>query len=123
VLVLSLIGDTVLVQLSDSLRNKVAADIRRDGAKDSDQSGIAALVTKSVAGVVQSALGFTARSAAKDVRNLRYEDGHIRFEMANGDGKVKLNTNDSEKSTFTESDARRFIDAVKAKAGSDDVAK
>jgi hypothetical protein len=127
VLVLSLIGDTVFMQLSDSLRNKVAADIRNDASKDEDKSGIAALVTKSVAGVVQSAMGFTVRTAARDVRNLRYEDGHIRFDIANGDGtrdaKVRLNTNDGDKSTFTEADARKFIDAVKAKAGTDDIAK
>jgi hypothetical protein len=44
VLVLSLIGDTVRMQLSDSLRNSVGAEI----AKDADTSGLAGMITKSV---------------------------------------------------------------------------
>lgn len=118
VLVMSLIGDTVRMQLSDSLRNSVAAEIRKDGEKDSDKSGIAAMVTKSVAGVVQNAMGFTVKTAAKDIKNLRYEDGHIRFDLKDGDAKVKLNSDGKgENATFTEADAKKFIDAVNKKAG------
>jgi hypothetical protein len=117
VLVLSLIGDTVRFQLSDSLRNSVADEIRKDGDSSGDKSGIAALVTKSVAGVVKTAMGFTVRAAAKDVQNLRYEDGHIRFDIRNSTSKVNVSGDDHKSSTFTEDDAKRFIDAVNAKAG------
>jgi hypothetical protein len=117
VLVLSLIGDTVRMQLSDSLRNSVAAEIKSDGANSDDKSGIAALVTKSVAGVVKTAMGFTVKAAAKDVKNLRYENGHILFEIANSHTKVNAEgSNQNEKATFTEADAKKFIDAVNTKA-------
>lgn len=117
VLVLSLIGDTVRMQLSDSLRNSVAAEIKNDGANSDDKSGIAALVTKSVAGVVKTAMGFTVKAAAKDVKNLRYENGHILFEIANSNTKVNAEgRNQNEKATFTEADAKKFIDAVNKKA-------
>lgn len=119
VLVLSLVGDTVRMQLSDSLRNSVDAEIRKDGDTSSDKSGIAAMVTKSVAGVVKSALGFTVKAAAKDVENLRYEDGHIRFDVHGGKGNVNINSNgrnDSNNAKFSEADAKKFIDAVKKKA-------
>jgi hypothetical protein len=117
VLVLSLIGDTVRMQLSDSLRNSVAAEIKNDGADSNDKSGIAAMVTKSVAGVVKSAMGFTVKAAAKDVKNLRYENGHIRFEITNSNTKVRTEGDgQNEKATFTEADAKKFIDAVNKKA-------
>ncbi len=117
VLVMSLIGDTVRMQLSDSLRNAVAADIQKDGANSDDKSGIAAMVTKSVAGVVKTAMGFTVKAAAKDVKNLRYENGHILFEIANTNSKVSTgHDNRNEKATFNEADAKKFIDAVNKKA-------
>lgn len=117
VLVLSVIGDTVRMQLSDSLRNSVADEIRNDGAKSGDRSGIADLVTKSVAGVVKTAMGFTVKAHAKDVKELRYENGHILFRIENSTAKVSSDhRNENEKATFTESDAKKFIDAVNKRA-------
>jgi hypothetical protein len=112
VLVLSLIGDTVRMQLSDSLRNSVGAEI----AKDADTSGLAGMITKSVSKVVTGAMGFMVRVPASEVENLRYEDGHIRFEIRNSDTKVKMKGNNGENAVFAEADAHRFIDAVKKRA-------
>ena len=114
VLVMSLIGDTVRMQLSDSLRNSVAAEI----TKDADKSGaLAGMITKSVGAAVGSAMGFVVRSPAKDVHDLRYENGHIRFKMKDGTINVKSDGDSRrDNATFSEADAKRFIDAVKKKA-------
>lgn len=114
VLVLTLIGDTVGMQLSDSLRNSVAAEIRKGGENSGDQSGIAAMVTKSVSSVVKGAMGFTMRVDARDVENLRYEDGHIRFDIRNS-SQMKSKGDRGSNAVFSEEDAKRFIDAVNAR--------
>lgn len=115
-LVLSVIQDTVRMQLSDSLRNSVAAEIRKGGDTKDDPTGIAAMVTKSVSSVVKGAMGFTVRAAAKDVENLRYEDGHIRFDIRNSNTQVKSTSTSKNDAVFAEEDAKRFIDAVKRSA-------
>ncbi|MBL0170385.1 MAG: hypothetical protein IPP90_06555 [Gemmatimonadaceae bacterium] len=116
VLVLSLIGDTVRMHLSDSLRNSVGAEITKDIDSSGDQSGIGGLIAKSVSKVVTGAMGFMVRVPATDVQNLRYESGHIRFDLKNSDAKVKLNSDSNRNAVFKEEDARRFIDAVKKRA-------
>ena len=58
VLVLSLIGDTVRMHLSDSLRNSVGAEITKDVDSSGDKSGLGDMITKSVSKVVTGAMGF-----------------------------------------------------------------
>ena len=74
------------------------------------------MINKTVSKAVTGALGFMVRVPASEVENLRYEDGHIRFEVRNNDTKVKMKNNNSDNAVFAESDARRFIDAVKKRA-------
>ena len=113
VLVLSLIGDTVRMQLSDSLRNSVANEINKDADKG---NAIAAMVTKSVSAAVSGAMGFVVHAPAKDVQDLRYENGHIRFNMRGGNVNVKSDgDNRRDNATFSADDAKKFIDAVKKK--------
>ncbi len=116
VLVLSLIGDTVRMHLSDSLRNSVGAEITKDVDSSGDKSGLGEMIAKSVSKVVTGAMGFVVRVPATDVQNLRFENGHVRFEIKNNSSKVNMNSKSSQNAIFTESDARRFIDAVKTKA-------
>lgn len=114
VLVMSLIGDTVRMQLSDSLRNSIQAEITKDGDKN---GGLAGMITKSVGAAVGSAMGFVVRSPAKDVQDLRYENGHIRFKIRDGNVNVKSDGDSkSNNASFSEADAKKFIDAVKKKA-------
>lgn len=116
VLVLSLIGDTVRMHLSDSLRNSVGAEITKEVDSSGDKSGLGDMIAKSVSKVVTGAMGFVVRVPATDVQNLRFENGHIRFEIRNNSSKVNMNSKSSQNAVFTEADARRFIDAVKTKA-------
>ena len=116
VLILSLIGDTVRIQLSDSLRGAVADNVTKDVGSGDDESGLGKLIAKSVSQVVAGAMGFVVRVPAADVQNLRFENGHIRFDIRNSNNKVNINGDSSKNAIFIESDARRFINAVNARA-------
>lgn len=110
--VLALVGDSVRFQLSDSLRNKVKQQI--DSAADT--SGIAAMVTRSVSGIVSSAMGFVVRIPVQDIQDIRYEDGRIQFESKSGNSKFQMNgrgNGGDDHGKFSEADGRRFVDAVK----------
>ena len=106
--VMAVVGDTVRMQLSDSLRKKVALDIDTSADKD---GALAAAITKSVGKVVNTAMGFSVRVPVEDVQNLRYEDGRIRFDVRGG--QVNVNTSgNGNNAKFTEEDAKLFIAAV-----------
>lgn len=110
-LVLAVVRDSVLVQLSDSLRASVRDSVRAGMDSAGDQVG--AFIGNMVGTVVNSALGFTVRVPATAVENLRYENGELRFDVRGGN--VKLNSGKNTNSnggTFTPEDAERFIIAV-----------
>lgn len=110
-LVLAVIGDSVRIQLSDSLRAAIKQELDTAGG----DSKLASAIVKSVSNVVNSALGFAVRAHVASVQDLRYDQGRIRFRI-NGDdvkmGEGKYGGDDAE---FTEEDARRFIEAVEAR--------
>jgi hypothetical protein len=114
VLVLAVIGDTVRMQLSDSLRNTVADNV---DSSMRDKGAISDAIAKSVSSVVNSAMGFMIAIPASDVENLRYADGHLRFDVKGGKANVDMDGDSRNKATFTAEDARRFIDAVHARQG------
>lgn len=106
-LVLALIGDTVRSRLSDS----TAAKIKRDVAAETDtMSGVGGMVARSVTGVVSGAMAhatqFSMRVPVRDVRDMTYGDGELRFHT----GK-----NNSTSARFTAGDAERFMTAVRAR--------
>jgi len=109
--VLALVGDSVRMQLSDSVRAKVQHDL--DTTK---KDGFAGLVTRSVSGIVGSAMGFVVRVPVRDIQDVRYEDGHIKFDTR-GNSHVSINgSKDNESSaTFSPEDGARFVAAVKAR--------
>jgi hypothetical protein len=118
-IVLALIGDSVRFQLSDSLRNSVKEKI--DSAADSS-GGIGAMITRSVSGVVSSAMGFVVRIPVSDIQDIRYEDGRIEFETR---GKNNSHFSMSGKGKggedhgrFSPADGQRFVDAVKRRQAS-----
>ncbi|MEP6764681.1 MAG: hypothetical protein ABJB66_10240 [Gemmatimonadaceae bacterium] len=111
-LVLSVIGDTVRMQLSDSLRNSVGKTV------DSSMKGggaIASAIASTVAGAVNGAMGFVVAINVNDIEDLRYEDGHLRFNSKGGKTDINTSGNSRDKATFSADDAQKFIDAVKAR--------
>jgi len=108
VLILAVVGDSVRMQLSDSMR----ASVKQEIDSSAQDSRLASAILKSVSSVVNNAMGFVVRVHVNDVRNLRYEDGSIRFEVPDGNVNFEKGKNSSSNAQFSEEDARRFIDAV-----------
>lgn len=120
-LVLAVIGDSVIIQLSDSLRQSVADSAKKSTA---DQGGIGAIIGNAVSAAVNTAMGFKLRVPARAVENLRYENGELLFNVTGEGVNIQSDSKgDSSKSggRFSEEDARRFIDAVKAAQGRRDI--
>lgn len=113
VLILAVVSDSVVIQLSDSLRQSVSDSIKKE---TDGKGGVGAIIGNAVSAAVNTAMGFKVRVPAKDVENLRYENGELHFDVKGG--KVQMNSSSkgskSNGGRFTEEDARRFIDAVKA---------
>ena len=111
--ILALVGDSVRMQLSDSLRQKVQQDL-----DTSKQDGFGGLVTRSVSGIVGSAMGFVVRIPVRDIEDIRYEDGRIQFESRGKQSKFSMsgkgNGGDSH-GRFSPADGERFVAAVKAR--------
>jgi len=120
-LILAVIGDSVVIQMSDSVRQAVRSDIQDEAA---NAGRLGAMIGNAVGAAVNAALGITVRVPAEKVSNLRYENGNLRFDVEGGAG-VKLNSSASDSMStisngknnggaFTEADAMQFIDAVRA---------
>ena len=112
-IVLALIGDSVRFQLSDSLRNSVKEKI--DSAADSS-GGIGAMITRSVSGVVSSAMGFVVRIPVSEIQDIRYADGRIQFETRGKNSHFSMNgkgDGGDDHARFSPADGQRFVDAVK----------
>ena len=117
--VLAVIGDTLRMRASDSL----AAKVRREMAEKADTAtGFGGLVARTVTGAVGGVMDVAARYAVRvpvaEVRDLRYEDGQIRFETGRegrrdrgGDGRHENGMS----AQFSRADAERFIAAVRAR--------
>ncbi|MBL0938748.1 MAG: hypothetical protein IBJ03_07625 [Gemmatimonadaceae bacterium] len=114
-MILAVVGDSVVMQLSDSLRQSVKADVE----KNTGESGaLGKMIGSAVSAAVSTAMGFSVTVPAEKVENLRYEDGNLRFNVDGGshftirsDGRSKGNESGG---TFSEPDAQRFIEAVHA---------
>ena len=108
-LVLAVIGDSVRMQLSDSLRASVKQELDTAGGDNK----LASAIVKSVGSVVNSALGFSVRVHVNDIENLRYEDGSIRFDVRGDNVNLRSGDHSMNDAAFSEADANRFIEAVK----------
>jgi len=112
--ILSLVGDSVRMQLSDSLRDKVKSEL------DSSKDGFAGLITRSVSGIVSNAMGFVVRVPVRDIEDVRYEDGQIKLRSRGGKGNFSMGGDKDGKdgkghASFSPADGERFVAAVKAR--------
>jgi len=113
---LVLIGDKLAAGLSPKMVAKIRQHLDSSKSSDSGLGGsIAGLVKNSVAG----AIGSHAEFPLKDLRDLRFENGHFVFDWKSGGEHVlfKDTSVNGEKTdnTFGEADAQRFTAAVKAR--------
>jgi len=111
--ILSLVGDSVRMQLSDSLRRSVQHSLDTAG-----KSGFAGMITRSVSGVVGNALGFVVRIPVRDIDEISANDGEIDISSKGGQSHFRTsgsNNRGGEHSRFAPADADRFVAAVKAR--------
>ena len=120
---MAVVGDTVRMQLTDSLRDHVRSEVEHSVAKDSSD-GIGGMIARTVggavSGAVSGAMGFVVRVPVQDVEDIRYEHGRIMFSTrgTRGDGHISIESrgphdgNDSSGGRFSEADGRRFVEAV-----------
>jgi hypothetical protein len=115
---LMLVGDTVRMQLSDSLRASVKAGV--DSSLDADAGAIGGAIGGAVGKLVGGAMGFVVRLPVHEVENVRYEEGQIRFE-SHGTSKFTMGGPGNEDgdgkngAKFSPEDGERFVEAVKAR--------
>jgi|GEM_PF-2098747 len=114
---LAVLHDSVVMQLSDSLRQSVKdqVDSSTSSAGDGMGAALAKVVGSAVSAAVSSAMGIAVKAPAAQVKELRYENGRLFFKVEGSN--VKFNTKgdgNSDGAPFTEADAKRFIDAVDA---------
>jgi Arc/MetJ-type ribon-helix-helix transcriptional regulator len=120
-LILAVIGDSVVIQMSDSVRQAVRSDIQNEAA---DAGRLGAMIGNAVGAAVNAALGISIRVPAENVTNLRYENGNLRFDVyggpnvkgksGGGDSANTISNGNNNSGVFTEADAAQFIDAVRA---------
>jgi hypothetical protein len=116
VAVLALVGDTVRMQLTDSLRRSVRAGV--DSSVGEVGGALGGMIARTVGQAVGGAMGFVLRLPVAEVENVRYEEGAIRFESARN-AKFSFGTDDGggsgdgKRLRFSPSDGERFVEAVK----------
>lgn len=107
--VMALVGDTVRMQLSDSLRQHVKQQL-----DSSTEGGLGGMITRSVSGIVGSAMGFVMRIPVRDIEEIRYEDGKLELQTR-GSNHVSFSGKGEGKGRFSAEDGERFVAAVKAR--------
>lgn len=109
-IILTLVGDTVRMQLGDSLRRSVQRQL------DTAGSGIGGMITRSVSGIVGSAMAFVASIPVASIEDIHYEDGRIEIGSRNGNSKFSMNgKGNNANARFSPEDGERFVAAVKAR--------
>ena len=115
---LAVVGQRIVVRLSDKTMNKVRSETDTMGVKD---SGFGGSIERLVKKTVQSALGHQFEYPLSDVKSAKYENGAIVL-TPKGDREPRLlaNTKINGKKlmeSFRPDDAQRFVAAVNAKKG------
>lgn len=115
-----LVGDRILTGLSPKTIEKVRTKMDADRTRDS--SGLGGMIANQVRSAVASNIGVHVVYRLSEVRDVRFEDGHLYIQRTDGTeteilGNAKISTDGDrhEGVVVTEEDARRFIDAVHAR--------
>ncbi|HJU72892.1 MAG TPA: hypothetical protein VJ717_04030 [Gemmatimonadaceae bacterium] len=107
---------TVVMRLSDSLRRHVDGEIAKEFANDSADTRFGRWVQRTTASLVAKGMALELSVPLKDIEDVRYEDGELRFEYSN-DRKLKFHSfkrdGRSAMGDFDREDAERFADAIR----------
>jgi hypothetical protein len=116
---MSLRGDQVVAGLSDSLREVVAMEMKREMPKDG--SGLGGMISEAVRSGIAKLLDKEIAVPVSEIRDIEYRGNRIVIVYKDPKHKPLLNfdtiENDNEAllEQFREEDARRLVDAVRVK--------
>jgi len=114
---LAVVGQRIVVQLSDKTMAKVRRETDTAAIKD---SGFGGSIERLVKRTVQSTLGQQFDYPLADVRDARYENGAIILDVNGREPRLLANTKVGGRKlmeSFRPADAQRFVAAVNAKKG------
>ena len=114
---MALLGQNIVVRLSDKSMAKIRRETDTGTIKDSGLSGSIERLVKST---VQSALSQQVSYPLSEIREARYENGEIKLDVRGRQPRLFTNTKVGGKrlmESFRPDDAQRFVDAVNARKG------
>lgn len=114
---LALVGQKIVVRLSDKTMEKVRRETDTSAVKD---SGFGGSIERLVKRTVQSTLGQQFDYSLSDVRDARYENGAIVLDVNGKEPRLLANTKvggEKVMESFRPEDAQRFVAAVNARKG------
>lgn len=114
---MALVGQKIVVKLSDKTMTKVHQETDTTGVQG---SGLSASIEKMVKRTVASALGQQMEYPLSEVKDARYENGAIVIDVNGKEPRLLANTQVGGKKlmeSFRPDDAKRFVAAVNARKG------
>jgi len=116
---LVLMGDKILAGLSSKTVAKIKSGL--DESRSGDTSGLGGMVSQIVKSSVAGAIGTHAVFPLSEIKDVRYADGKIRVQWSDGGDKELFSgtsvNHQKVSDSFNEADAKRFVDAVRARKG------
>ena len=114
-----LMGDTILAGLSPKTIAKIKSGL--DESRSGDTSGLGGMISQIVKSSVAGAIGTHAVFPLSDIQDIRYDNGKIRVKWTDGGNRELFNgtsvNHQKVSDSFNEAEAKRFIDAVRARKG------
>ena len=114
---MALVGQKIVVRLSDKTMEKVRRETDTSAVKD---SGFGGSIERLVKRTVQSTLGQQFDYSLSDVKDARYENGTIVLDVNGKEPRLLANTKVGGQKlmeSFRPEDAQRFVAAVNARKG------
>jgi len=114
-----LMGDKILAGLSSKTVAKIKSGL--DESRSGDTSGFGGMVSQIVKSSVAGAIGTHAVFPLADIKDIHYSDGKIRVQWSDGGDKELFSgtsvNHQKVSDSFNEADAKRFVEAVRARKG------
>jgi len=114
-----LMGDKMLAGLSSKTVAKIKSGL--DESRSGDKTGIGGMVSQIVKSSVAGAIGTHAVFPLADIKDIHYADGKIRVQWTDGGDRELFSgtsvNHQKVSDSFNEADAKRFVDAVRARKG------
>ncbi len=113
-----LMGDRILAGLSA----KTVAEIKRSlNDSHSDSTGLGGMISGIVKSSVAGAIGTHAVFPLAEIKDMQYQDGHIRVTWTDGGDRDLFNSTEVNhrkvSNSFNDADAKRFVAAVRERKG------